>query len=113
LLRAALLIGAAFAFAGSTENGAAFAVSFLVTMLKLWIIWLVVAKIARFNLLGYLLLAAGLALFGAGTSLIAQPNAYLRNNGVIVLGVLALLLLWPLAAWLRGTRDAASIPVSS
>ncbi len=113
LLRAALLIGAAFAFAGSTENGTVFVVSFLITMLKLWIIWLVVAKIARFNLLAYLLLAAGLVLLSAGTSLIAQPNSYLRNNGVIVLGVLALLLLWPLAAWLRGTRDAASVPVSS
>ena len=76
-------------------------------------IWWVILKIARHNLLGFFLLVAALSLFSAGTSLIAQPNTYLRNNGVIVLGVLALVLLWPLAAWLRGTTDATSEPVSS
>jgi hypothetical protein len=49
----------------------------------------------------------------AGISLIAQPNTYLRNNGVIVLGALALLLLWPLALWMRGAGDAGSVPETS
>jgi membrane protease YdiL (CAAX protease family) len=110
VLRFALLIGAALAGVGSGETGLAFAIAFLLTILKFYLAWWVIAKITRHNLLGFFLLAA-LSLLNDGTSLIAQPNVYLRNNGVIVLGVLALLLLWPLAAWLRGPGDATSVPV--
>ncbi len=113
MLQALLLIGAALAGVGSAENGLALVFGFLFTLLKLYIIWWVILKIVRHNLLGFFLLVAALSLFSAGTSLISQPNTYLRNNGVIVLGVLALVLLWPLAAWLRGTRDVAAVPASS
>jgi len=83
------------------------------TILKLYLMWWVILKIIRFNFLAFFLMAAAIRLLDAGASLVAQPNTYLRNNGVIVLGALALLLLWPLAAWLRGTGDAASVPISS
>jgi membrane protease YdiL (CAAX protease family) len=112
-LRAVLLIASALAHMSAGQSGVAFVVNFLFTLLQLFIIWWVILKIIRFNLLGYFLLVAALTLFGAGTSLIAQPNTYLRNNGVIVLGVLGLLLLWPLAAWLRGTSEVTSAPASS
>jgi hypothetical protein len=72
-----------------------------------------ILKIIRYNLLAYYLLVAALLLLSAGISLVAQPNAYLRSNGMIVLGALALLLLWPLASWLRGSRDAITPPASS
>jgi membrane protease YdiL (CAAX protease family) len=110
-IRGLLLIGAALAGMGTGETGLAFAITFLFTILKFYIIWWVIVKIIRHNLLGFFLLAAALSLLSDGTSLIAQPNTYLRNNGVIVLGALALLLLWPLAAWLRGPGDATSVPV--
>jgi len=113
MLQAFLLVGAALADVGSPENGSALILGFVFTLLKLYIIWWVILKIVRHNLLGFFLLVAALPLFSTGTSLIAQPNTYLRNNGVIVLGVLALVLLWPLAAWLRGTADATSEPISS
>jgi membrane protease YdiL (CAAX protease family)/flagellar basal body-associated protein FliL len=111
MLQTLLLIGLTLADMGSAETGLAFVVTFLFTFLKLYIVWWVILKIIRHNLLGLFLLVAAISLLDAGTSLVAQPNTYLRNNGVIVLGVLALLLLWPLAAWLRGPGDAASVPV--
>jgi len=112
-LQAVLIVCAAFAEVGSGESRIAFVVAFGFTALKLYIIWWVILKIIRYNLLAYFLLVAALLLLSAGTSLVAQPNAYLRSNGMIVLGALALLLLWPLAAWLRGCGNPASLPVSS
>ena len=112
-LRALLLIAAGLAFAGSAESGLAFVVGLSFTILKFYIIWWIIVNILRLNLLAYFLMVAAGSLLNAGISLIAQPNSYLRNNGVIVLGALALLLLWPLAAWLRGSGDAASVPASS
>jgi hypothetical protein len=112
-LQALLLVAAALAHMSTEASGVAFVVNFLTTLLELYLIWWVILKVIRFNLLAYFLLVSALALLNAGISLIAQPNMYLRNNGVIVLGALALLLLWPLAAWLRGAGDAASVPASS
>lgn len=112
-LRLALLIGAGIAGMGIGETGLTFVTAFLITVLKLYIIWWLIVKVIRHNLLGFFLSVAALSLLDDGISLVAQPNIYLRNNGVIVLGVLALVLLWPLSMWLRGTRDVASAPVSS
>jgi membrane protease YdiL (CAAX protease family) len=112
-LRAILLIASALAHMSGGESGLSFMVNFLFSLLQLYFIWWVVLKIIRFNLLAYFLSVAALTLLYTGTSLVAQPNTYLRNNGVIVLGVLGLLLLWPLAAWLRGPGDATSEPASS
>ncbi len=63
-----LIAGAAFADMGSGESGVAFVVGFLFTLLKLYIIWWIILKIIRFNLLAYFLLVAALSLLNAGTS---------------------------------------------
>jgi membrane protease YdiL (CAAX protease family) len=112
-LRALLLIVAALAHMSSGETGLGFVVGFLLSLLQLYIIWWVILKIIRFNLLAYFLLVAAITLLGSGALLVTQPNPTFRNSGIIVLGALALLLLWPLAAWLRGSGDAASLPTSS
>ena len=70
MLQALLLIGAALADMGSGETGVAFVVAFLFTLLKLYIIWWVILKIIRHNLLAFFLLAAALSLLNTGTSLI-------------------------------------------
>ena len=53
MLQALLLIGAALADMGSGETGVAFVVAFLFTLLKLYIIWWVILKIIRHNLLAF------------------------------------------------------------
>jgi membrane protease YdiL (CAAX protease family) len=111
--RVLLLLGAGLSFTGASDSGLGYIVALIFTILKFYVIWWVILKIIRFNLLAFFLMAAAIRLLDDGASLIAQPNMYLRNNGVIVLGALALLLLWPLAAWLRGAGDAASVPASS
>ena len=56
-------------------------------------------RIARFNLLGYFLVACCTAMLAGSFELLAQPDTFYRSQGFIVLAALALLLAWPLWAW--------------
>ncbi len=53
----------------------------------------------RFNLLGCFLVIAGTSLVTGAAELLAQPDAFYRANGYVVLIVLFLLFAWPMAAW--------------
>jgi uncharacterized membrane protein YeiH len=68
-------------------------------------------EVVRFNLLGYFLLMAVTSLAGGALSLLQQPNSYLHSNGIAVLAALALLLLWPLAAWRRAASANTATPI--
>ena len=48
-------------------------------------VWFGVTHIARFNVLGYFLLAAMIALVPAAIELLEQPNPYLHANGYAIL----------------------------
>ena len=57
--------------------------------------------IARFNVLGYFLLAAMIALVPGAIELLEQPNPYLHANGYAVLAIALAILAWPLMRWQR------------
>jgi membrane protease YdiL (CAAX protease family) len=65
-------------------------------------LWFGVTRIARFNALGYALLAATITLVSAAVELLKQPNAYLRGNGYAALAIALAILAWPLLRWQRG-----------
>jgi membrane protease YdiL (CAAX protease family) len=64
-------------------------------------VWFGVAHIARFNVLGYFLLASVTALVPAAIELLEQPNPYLHANGYAVLSFALAILAWPLMRWRR------------
>jgi hypothetical protein len=66
-------------------------------------LWYGVTHIARFNVLGYFLLAAMTALVPAAIELIQQPNPYLHANGYAVLAIALAMLAWPLMRWQRAS----------
>jgi len=65
-------------------------------------LWYGVTHIARFNVLGYFLLAAMTVLVPAAVELIEQPNPYLNANGYAVVAIALAILTWPLMRWQRG-----------
>jgi flagellar basal body-associated protein FliL len=92
----AVLVTANVATPGAFFRDAAF---HLVTIAALWY---GVTRIARFNALGYFLLAAMMALVPAAVELLEQPNPYLHANGYAVLAFAVAILAWPLMRWQRG-----------
>ena len=73
---------------------------FLAAAIPLAVIVFGVTRLVRFNMLGYFLIVAALALVTGATKLIAQPDVFYRGNGYVVLVILAALLAWPVVAWL-------------
>jgi membrane protease YdiL (CAAX protease family) len=76
-------------------------------------IWIVVIDVAvryviRFNVLGYFLILASLALVAGASELLGQPDHLYRTNGYGVLMALAVLYVWPFFAWSRGTSAPAA-----
>ena len=101
-LRALFFLGATIALVGNTWGTPAdFVKQFLARGLLLGILIFGVALVARFNLLGYFLIAAGTALLGSAAALIKQPDAFYRANGWMVLALFIILFAWPLVSWLR------------
>jgi hypothetical protein len=73
-------------------------------------IWIVVIDVTiryviRFNVLGYFLIMASLALLAGAGELLRQPDHFYRTNGYAVWMALVALFLWPLFAWGRGTTS--------
>jgi hypothetical protein len=64
-------------------------------------LWYGVTRLARFNVLGYFLLAAVSALVPSAIEFLEQPNRYLHANGYAVLAFTLAILAWPLMRWQR------------
>jgi len=78
--------------AGSPANAADFAKNAVVSAVQLGCCWLLVTRVARFNLLGYFLTAAILPLVSATVALARQPVFYYQiNAGLCALCIAALL----------------------
>jgi hypothetical protein len=107
LAACAILLAPQWASAGD------FAEKTLTLFVELAVIWWGAQRVARFNLLGYLLAALLVLLAGPAADLIAQPNSFFHVNGWALVALVAVLLLWPLAIWrlksAARTQEAASI----
>jgi hypothetical protein len=83
-------------------------------LLAIVVLWLGVTRVARFNMVGYFLFAAMMALVPGAIELLKQPNAYFHANGYAVAAFALALLAWPVLSWLRGTaKETASQDNSS
>jgi hypothetical protein len=106
---AMFLLGVLFLTGGNWQGGADFAKQFVPAAIFLAVIIFGVRRIARFNVLGYVLLVACTELAGAAAELLGQPEAFYRTNGYAVLAVMILMLLVPLAIWrMRSGESVAS-----
>jgi hypothetical protein len=100
-MRAALLILCAALITTNVATPGAFFRDAAFHLLTIVAIWYGVTRIARFNALGYFLLAAMMALVPAAVELLEQPNPYLHANGYAVLAFALAILAWPLLRWQR------------
>jgi len=75
----------------------------------LWIavIDLAVRYVIRFNVLGYFLILAGIALLGGAGEMLGHTDYFYRANGYGVLVALVVLFGWPLVVWRRGGAEKA------
>ncbi len=108
--RVLLLFGLVLSQVASPISAGQFAQQFLLQAFSLAVVWFGVSRFIRFNLLGYFLLLAGSSLLQSAVNCITQPNPYIRANGAAILVMLALLLLWPLMAWLRTVDQSDAQP---
>jgi membrane protease YdiL (CAAX protease family) len=93
------LLGALSLVGGSWGGGADFAKQSLAQIILLGALVFGVRRVMRFNLLGCFLVVAGLSLSAGAGELLAQPDAFYRANGYVVVAGLILLFTWPLAVW--------------
>ena len=108
-LRLLLFLFGALALAGGGWGSPAdFGKQFLARLILLAVLVFGVSKIMRFNILGCFLIVAGTSLLGGAAELLGQPEHFYRMNGYAVLLAVALLLVWPLAAWRLDSQGQAA-----
>jgi hypothetical protein len=100
-LRAALMCVYAIVMATDVATTGAFLREFAFHLVAVIALWYGVTRLARFNALGYFLLAAVLVLVPAAVELLQQPNPYFRVSGFAVVVWAVALLGAPLAIWRR------------
>jgi hypothetical protein len=66
-----------------------------------------VRYVIRFNVLGYFLIFAGLALLGGAGEMLRHPDYFYRANGYGILAALVVLFGWPFVAWRRTEKEKA------
>ena len=93
------LLGAMFLAGSGWGNGTDFAKQFVAAAIWLAVIVFAVRRLIRFNVMGYLLIAACVSLLGAAAQLLGQPDAFYRTNGYATLLLMMMLLAWPLSVW--------------
>jgi membrane protease YdiL (CAAX protease family) len=101
-MRATLLILCAVLLATNVATPGSFFREAAFQLFSVAALWYAVTRIARFNVLGYFLLAAMLVMAPGAVELLEQPNPYLHANGYAVLVFALAILAWPLMRW-RGS----------
>jgi hypothetical protein len=107
-LRLLLFFALAAAIVSGWGNGADFLKQFLVSCVLLAFAVFGIRWLARFNVLGWFLVAACVGLVSGASQLLTQPNAFYRTEGYIVVAAIIALLGWPLLAWRLDGSKAVS-----
>jgi hypothetical protein len=100
MIRGLLFALGSLAMVGSWGSPADFVKQWIARAVLLAVVVFGVTKVVRLNLLGYFLVLAIPGLLLGAVELLSQPNAFYHQQGAICLGALAVLLIWPMAAWL-------------
>jgi hypothetical protein len=109
-LRAAVFALAVLALGGFTSNWhdpMDVARRMIIGAVWITVIDLAVRYVIRFNVLGYFLILAGLALLAGAGEMLGHPDYFYRANGYGVLAALVILFGWPLVAWQRTEKEKA------
>ena len=105
-----LLLGALFLVRSDWGNSADFAKQFVGGVVLLMVAVWGVRRVVRFNVLGAVLLVMCMGLLGAAAELVGQADGFYKLNGYGLLGVLVVLLAWPLVVWkMRGANMAGQV----
>jgi len=100
-MRAALVVLVALLITTDVATPGAFLRDAAFHLVTVAVIWLLVTRIVRFNVMGYFLLAAMISVVPVAVELLQQPNAYFRMNGYAVVAFVLVLAGWPLLSWIR------------
>ena len=104
-MRASLLILYAALMATNVATPGAFFREAGFQLVALAALWFALTRIARFNVLGYVLLVAMIALIPTAIDLLDQPNPRLHANGYAILALALVVLAWPLMRWQRARTN--------
>jgi membrane protease YdiL (CAAX protease family) len=100
-LRALLVFCGAFAVVGGNwGNPADFAKQCAAELILLTVVYLAMRYLVQLNMLGVFLAAAAMTLVGGMSELLGQHVPFYQLNGYATVAALAILLAWPLLAWL-------------
>jgi hypothetical protein len=102
-MQAGLVILCAGLMTTNVATPAGFLRDAVLHMVTIAALWFGVTRIARFNVMGYFLLAAMAALVPTAIDLLRQPNTYFRMNGYVLMISASALIAWPLVLWRRNT----------
>jgi hypothetical protein len=107
-VKALLFLVGSLAMVSGWGSPADFVKQWVASAILLAVVVFGVMRVVRFNLLGYFLVMVVSALLSGGVELLSQPNGFYHAQGVACLVVLAGMVLWPLAAWMKATRGATA-----
>jgi hypothetical protein len=100
-MRGALMVAYAALMATNVATPGAFFRDALFHFVAVAVLWYGVTRIARFNALGYFLLAAIIALVPSAIELLKQPSPYFHASGYAVFACALALVVWPMLEWRR------------
>jgi membrane protease YdiL (CAAX protease family) len=105
IVRGLLFVLASLAMVAGWGNSADFLKQWIGGAVFLALMVFGITKVARLNLLGYFLVLAIPALLSGCVELLGQPDEFYHVQGIECLAALGILLIWPLAAWLRAKDE--------
>jgi hypothetical protein len=85
---------------------------YLAELIFLAVVILAVQQLVRLNMLGLFLIAACTALLASAAQFLAQPNAFYRYNGYLLLLAIIVLFAWPLMTWWLGRNAPQEEPTA-